>query len=145
MISQISKSFGAAVSRKIIQSWIENVSDFYGKGFLRTDQIEEVSVLICNKYSDLKLTEMALFFNGLKMAEYGVFYGKIDPIVITKALIVFRQKRTEAIEKYQREEHNNQQREKQADWSQTAISLNEYLRKTNQKLEDLLPKLPSVK
>ena len=70
-----------------------------------------------------------LFFSRFKAGRYGRFYGNVDPMVITSALVVFRRERAEAIAKHEAEEREKE-REMQAS---EAISYEEYMKRKQQK------------
>ena len=119
-----------AYGKNMPTSWLVpqllNLSEYCGcKGKLTDAQLEECARVIANEHSCLKTTELMLFFSRFKAGRYGRFYGNIDPMVITSALMVFRRERAEAIAQHEAEKREKE-REKQA---LEAISYDEFLKR----------------
>ena len=123
-----------AYGKNMPTSWLVpqllSLSEYCGcKGKLTDAQLEECARVIANEHSCLKTTELMLFFSRFKAGRYGRFYGNVDPMVITSALVVFRRERAEAIAKHEAEEREKE-REMQAS---EAISYEEYMKRKQQK------------
>lgn len=56
-------------------------------------QTLELAKVIRAKFGHLTVTEMMYFFCNLKAGKYGKFYGTVDPMVITEALVKFLDER----------------------------------------------------
>ena len=124
----------SAYGKNMPTSWLVpqllNLSEYCGcKGKLTDAQLEECARVIASEYFYLKTTELMLFFSRFKAGRYGRFYGNVDPMVITSALLVFRRERAEAIAKHEAEEREKE-RERQAS---EAISYEEYMNRKQQK------------
>lgn len=93
---------------------LRDLSEFAGcKDKLSLTQIEELSDVILSEYGGLKMTEFMLFCRHFKAGRYGIFYGVVDAMVITKALQEFYQQRNEKLylimqrmEQERRRQHN---------------------------------------
>lgn len=123
-----------AYGKNMPTSWLVpqllNLSEYCGcKGKLTDAQLEECARVIANEYFYLKTTELMLFFSRFKAGRYGRFYGNVDPMVITSALVVFRRERAEAIARHEADEREKE-RERQAS---EAISYEEHMKRKQQK------------
>lgn len=86
-ISMVTMAFGFGTSESWMAAEIADLAEFSGcKGKLTTEQIKELSRLICTEYAFIKITEFYDFFRRFKLGNYGKFYGSVDPMVITCAL-----------------------------------------------------------
>lgn len=124
----------SAYGKNMPTSWLVpqllNLSEYCGcKNKLTDAQLEECARVIASEYFYLKTTELMLFFSRFKAGRYGRFYGNVDPMVITSALVVFRRERVEAIARHEAEDREKE-RERQAS---EAISYEEYMKRKQQK------------
>lgn len=105
---------------------IYNLGEFCGcKDKMSPQQILDCARTISGTYYFLKVSELMLFFFYFKAGKYGTFYGSVDPMKITFALLQFCKERGDANAK-----HDNEIRMKQIDeFSKSAISYEEW-RKT---------------
>lgn len=71
-----------------------------------------------------------LFFSRFKAGRYGRFYGNVDPMVITSALVIFRRERAEVIARHE-DEDREKERERQAS---EAISYEEYMKRKSREI-----------
>lgn len=79
-----------------------NISEFCGAKEKFTDrQIEETAHLIAANYPWLKVLEIMTFCKKFKMGHYGRFYGSVDPMVITSALLEFLEYRRDVYGDYE--------------------------------------------
>lgn len=73
---------------------LENINLFVGvKEKMPVAWQRELSRLLMAEYLYLKVTELLLFFHRLKCGRYGRFYGMVDALFITSALVQFMEKR----------------------------------------------------
>lgn len=119
-----------AYGKNMPTSWLVpqllSLSEYCGcKGKLTDAQLEECARVIANEHSCLKTTELMLFFSRFKAGRYGRFYGNVDPMVITSALVIFRRERAEVIARHEAEDREKE-RERQAS---EAISYEEYMKR----------------
>lgn len=103
-LGKVANTLGPLTAKSVLQVWLDRLNDFYGKGSLISVQIEEISTLILSEYYYLRMSELAIFFNRLKLGKYGSFYGAIDPMKITSGLCEFICERNAAIDEYKRAE-----------------------------------------
>nr|DAQ98661.1 MAG TPA: hypothetical protein [Caudoviricetes sp.] len=123
-----------AYGKNMPTSWLVpqllNLSEYCGcKGKLTNAQLEECARVIANEYFYLKTTELMLFFSRFKAGRYGRFYGNVDPMVITSALVVFRRERAEAIARHEAEEREKERKRQASE----AISYEEHMKRKQQK------------
>lgn len=73
---------------------LENINLFAGvKEKMPVARQRELSRLLMAEYPYLKVTELLLFFHRLKCGRYGRFYGMVDALFITSALVQFMEER----------------------------------------------------
>lgn len=83
---------------------LEDLADFAGcREKLTPQRCDEIAQLIMARYGYLKVSELMLFFLRFKLAEYGEFYGAVDPMRILGALRKFDRERAELQQRYDRE------------------------------------------
>lgn len=83
---------------------------------METKDFIELARIIINGYGDFKLTEFMVFFQNFKKGQYGAFYGRFDPMVITRALRQFKADREKLLRFY---EDKKRQRERQRQWEES--------------------------
>lgn len=106
-----------------------NISEFCGcKEKLSDMQLKELALLISQKYWFLKVSELMLFFFKFKSGEYGRFYGSVDPMVISEALLKFTSYRQSFLDKKRR---MDEEKSIEADRQRETISYEEYCRRHN--------------
>lgn len=69
---------------------IGELNTFSGSKNMDDEQVKNLARMIAAEYSDMKISEMMLFFYKFKMGHFGKFWGKVDPMVITCALKDFK-------------------------------------------------------
>lgn len=134
-VNNIRKAYSLEILTVWIIAQLEDVNDFVGvREKMTLAQMEHIAHIVITEYGYLKASELHLFLYRLKAGRYGIFYGCIDPLVITRALTQFmQQRRTEiaAIE-HKRELERLENQRKQ--WATTAVSRHQYEQlKTNKK------------
>lgn len=73
---------------------LENINMFAGvKEKMPVARQRDLSRLLVAEYPSLKVTELLLFFHRLKCGRYGRFYGMVDALFITSALVQFMEER----------------------------------------------------
>ena len=103
---------------------LSELAEFCGsKDKLDTHQLDECAKIIASSVRFLKITELMLFFYRFKLGLYGKFYGAVDPLTITSALLEFRRERNNV---YFRHENEMRQRQSKED-KVSAVSYEEYL------------------
>lgn len=80
---------------------LENINLFAGvKEKMPVSRQRELSRLLLAEYPYLKVTELLLFFHRLKCGRYGRFYGMVDALFITSALMQFMDERHTETKRY---------------------------------------------
>lgn len=122
-LSEINKAYGSHSAQQWLVYFLGNFSEYAGaRRKLSVMQISELSELIASEYYYLKVTELMLFFRGLKAGEYSTFYGSVDPLVIMDALHEFERLRNDAIARHESEMLNARLAEQKRD----AVTYDEY-------------------
>lgn len=120
-----------------ICSQLERLNDFCGaRKKMELDQQIHLATLISIEYHYLKITELMLFFYRFQCSYYGRFYGSVDAMLITEALLVFGSERRTELARFESE---RLKREKQIrhDKESEAITYDEYLILKQQKNESI--------
>jgi len=106
---------------------LESVNLFAGvKEKLSVARQKELAGLIRVEYGHLKVSEVLLFLHRLKCGRYGRFYGSVDALFITSALLQFMAERKTDLSRIAERRENEQ---KTAPPSSTGITYAEYLRR----------------
>lgn len=90
-------------------------------------QIYELANLVLSEYYYLNAAEILLFIGKFKMGYYGTFYGAIDPMKITSALIQYVNDRRIDIERYEREKCRLHRQKEIEERGSNKVSYQEYL------------------
>lgn len=96
---------------------LADLSTYCGARNMDNSQLGGLAKTILAEYGYLKLTEVMLFIHRFKVGAFGTFYGSVDPLTITNALLKFiKYDRGEAYDKRiqeEREERERKEREEQ--------------------------------
>jgi hypothetical protein len=93
-MSEVKECYSEAILKTWLMAQLCDLNDYCGvKQKINPRQIDEISELIMNQYSVLKVTEFMLFMTYMKSGFYGSFYGVIDPQAIMANLIEFNKNR----------------------------------------------------
>jgi len=91
-----------------------DLSEYCGcKSKLSESQMEQCASTIANFYGYLKISEFMLFFQRFKAAKYGRFYGSVDPMIITSALMEFVKERNDIYSRHLAMEAEKRRQEEQ--------------------------------
>ncbi len=94
---------------------------------LSPEQLNELSSLFLSEYYYVNVAEISLFISRFKMGQYGRFYGVIDPIKITRAMLDYITERRVDIERQKREQYRLQCEKEIEERGHNRISYAEYL------------------
>lgn len=132
-LNNIRKAYNIDVLIVWIIAQLEDVNDFVGvRQKMTLPQMEHLACIIISEYGYLKATELHLFLYRLKAGRYGVFYGCIDPLIITRSLTQFMQQRGVEIAAIENKSEQQRLNDKRKQWATTAVSRHQYeLLKTN--------------
>jgi len=88
----VKMEYGEQVSVDWLVLEINDFQNFVGvkeEGKATYEVVKELAQMILNRFYDLKLTEIMLFFQRMKYGDYGEMYGCVDSVRILKALRLF--------------------------------------------------------
>ena len=85
-LKELDLAFGAGTASSWLVTALANLNKFSGSKNMDDSQTRDLAILLAQEYGDLKYSMMQLFFYRFKCGDFGKFYGKIDPLVITCAL-----------------------------------------------------------
>jgi hypothetical protein len=94
-LKEINDCYGMDFDVEWLTVQICDMSTFTGAKNMDEDQQEVLARTIAAEYPGLKVTELLLFFHRFKTGRYGHFYGNVDPMVVTTALLDFIKERKE--------------------------------------------------
>lgn len=121
--SQFDKRFGPAW----LMAHLHDLSEYCGcKEKLSGHALQQCAAMISMEYYYLKVTEFMLFFHRFKAGRYGRFYGSVDPLVITTALMDFVKERNIACNRYDEERKKAEEEEAK----KSAVSWEEFCKET---------------
>ena len=72
------------------------------------EQLNELAEIFISEYYYLNAAEICFFIARFKSGKYGRFYGAIDPMKITSAMLDYIRERRIDIERYEREQYRIQ-------------------------------------
>lgn len=104
-------AFGANAASSWLTTHIANLNKFAGSKNMSDPQTKELAQIIAQEYKNIKFSILMLFFYRFKLGDFGKFFGKIDPMVITCSLKDFVASCREKMFLYQEEEFLARQRE----------------------------------
>lgn len=123
-----------------IMAQLENLNDFTGvNGKIEPNQMIELAGIIETEYYFLKASELLLFFHMLKGGSFGIFYGNVDPMMISRALIAFKSYRRQQLETYEREMKQQKQQEERDRWQKNAVPCPAHCKLAGNYIEQLEP------
>jgi len=103
-LNDICAAYGKNFSAEWIVPHLVSLTLHTGAKNLTKEQLRELAKIISIEYRHLKVTEILLFFYKFKTGRYGRFYGSVDPMVITCALREFISERNTLIDRFEREQ-----------------------------------------
>lgn len=126
----LSGTYGEETPLEWLKIQIGSLNDYaeQGRGITES-QLTELTSLVLNEYYYLNLAEVANFIVRFKLGYYGEFYGVIGPMKIASAIREYLRERRVDIERYEREQERLQNEKNREEWTKTAITHEEYLRR----------------
>lgn len=85
-LSMIDLAFGNGSSASWLAVALANLNKFSGSKSMDDGQTKSLARLLALEYRNMKYSVMQLFFYRFKCGDFGRFYGKVDPMMITCAL-----------------------------------------------------------
>lgn len=104
-------AYGENTSVKWLIIQINDLNKFVGSKTMDKNQTRSLSFLLASEYKDVKFSMMQLFFYRFKRGDFGKFYGKVDPMVITCALKDFVEECAKKRDEYLTEEFETRKKE----------------------------------
>lgn len=127
-LNTVAAGYGEQTVQALLCVQLESVNLFAGvKEKLSVARQKELARLIRVEYGHLKVSEVLLFLHRLKCGRYGRFYGSVDALFITSALLLFMGERRTDLSRIA-EWREKEQKAAAAAISPTAISYQEHLR-----------------
>ena len=102
-LAMLDQAFGNGAAASWLVTLITNLNIFAGSRSMDDHQVRSLALLLSQEYRDVKYSVMQLFFHRFKCGDFGRFYGKVDPMVITCALKDFA-----AVCEQKRQQFNNE-------------------------------------
>lgn len=100
-LEELNNTFGEMTAPEWLVILLVDLCIFSGVKNMDKAQIKNLSLILADEYKSLKYSEFQLFLYRFKMGDFGIFYGSVDPMVITTALKKFtyflKEKRCEFI------------------------------------------------
>lgn len=110
-IGTVAAGYGEEAAAVWICIEVENLNNFAGvKEKMPVSRQKELARVILAEYPRLKVTELLLFFHRLKSGRYGRFYGMVDALFITSALVQFMEERQTETARFKAEQQRREQR-----------------------------------
>lgn len=91
------------------------------------EQLSELSEIFLSEYYYINAAEICFFIARFKSGKYGRFYGSIDPLKITSAMLDYVSERRKDIERKERERYRNQREKEIEERGDNRISYAEYI------------------
>lgn len=126
-LTQVSNVYGNRLSVNWLIAMLtdyQNVVGIKEDNKLDINALADISEMLYNKYKHLKLAEFMLFFQRMKLGDYGKVYGSIDFAYIARALRQFCEDRALIIDRELQRRREEEYRESLA----RSVSRQEYER-----------------
>lgn len=124
----LSSTYGDETPVEWLKIQFGSLNDFAEvKTKISAEQLHELSELFLAEYYYINAAEVCLFIGRFKAGRYGMFYGNIDPMKITCAMIEYVRERRQDIERHDREEYRRQRTREIEERGSDKISYAEYL------------------
>lgn len=98
-------------------------------------QLEELAAIFLSEYYYINAAEICFFIARFKSGKYGRFYGAIDPMKITSAMLEYISERRKGIERYEREQYQILRQKEIEERGSNSISYAEYLEQEKKLVE----------
>ena len=108
VLSRIKETYGEETATSWLNIQINDLSEYAGVKKLDIRQNEELASTILAFYGYMTVAELMLFFFKFKAGEYGKFYGSVDPLVISEALLDFKAERAKVYADIEKERINKE-------------------------------------
>lgn len=99
------------------------------------DQLQELAEIFISEYYYINAAEICFFIARFKSGKYGRFYGAIDPMKITSAMLDYIKERRIDIERYECEQYRVQREREIEERGNNRMSYAEYLERERKLVE----------
>lgn len=104
-LAMLDLAFGENAASSWIVTLLANLNKFTGSKNMDDAQTKSLAKILAFEYRDMKYSMIQLFFYRFKCGDFGKFYGKVDPMVITCALKDFAEECEQKRRQYMAEEN----------------------------------------
>lgn len=137
ILAAVIEGYGQETATVWLCIHLESVNLFAGvRQKMPVERQKELALLICSEYPRLRVSELLLFFHRLKCGRYGRFYGAVDALFITSALLLFMDERRNDLARIAQIEEERKAAAPVV--SSTAITYAEHLERKRQREEQEL-------
>ena len=99
MLKEVNEQYGYQTAMSWLYIQLNDMNTQLGyKWQMDTRQIEDCASLILERHGGLKVTELMAFFRGMKMGDYGEFYGSMNMNAVMMSLNKFYTVRNRQLE-----------------------------------------------
>lgn len=115
-LAMLDLAFGENTASSWLVTLLANLNKFAGSKNMDDPQTKSLAILLAFEYRDMKYSMVQLFFYRFKCGDFGKFYGKVDPMVITCAFKDFAEECKQKRRQYMDEEYEARHTEEQHRW-----------------------------
>lgn len=115
-LAMLDLAFGENTASSWLVTLLANLNKFAGSKNMDDPQTKSLAILLAFEYRDMKYSMVQLFFYRFKCGDFGKFYGKVDPMVITCAFKDFAEECEQKRRQYMDEEYKARHAEEQHRW-----------------------------
>ena len=116
-LSELCQCYGKEAASAWLVPQVADLMRFTGTNHLNERQQEQLADILAVEGRELKVTELLLFFYRFKTGQYGRFYGSVDPMVVTTALMDFKRECREIVEHHQDEMESAWDKQARSRWT----------------------------
>lgn len=123
----LSSTYGDATPIEWLKIQFGSLNDFAEVSTkIAKDQLSELSEIFLSEYYYINSAEICFFIARFKAGKYGRFYGAIDPMKITSAMLDYISERRKDIERKEREIYKIQRQKEIEERGSNSMSYAEY-------------------
>lgn len=124
----LSASYGEETPLEWLKIQFGSLNDFAGTSTkISREQLDELAWIFLSEYYYINAAEICLFLARFKAGKYGQFYGAIDPMKITAAMLSYVSERRKELRKQERKKQSQDREQEIADRNSRGISYEQYL------------------
>lgn len=124
----LSSTYGDETPLEWLKVQFGSLNDFAGVSTsISKEQLSELSKIFLSEYYYMNVAEICFFIARFKSGKYGRFYGSIDPLKITNAMMDYVSERRQDIERHEREQYRIQREKEIEERGNGSVSYAEYI------------------